>query len=313
MWMALGPLVASLVAGDLSAGGASADSGMPVVRVDKFAETKVSLLPWSRRAGEPRTFEDGSVAFAFLGDRGDVYIYDLVANRLNVLSSTSATTSRWRSTPGPALQAENDQPHDGCVGRDGTIYLLNDRTSTTERFWLYYRRLIKGPWLRAGPFDDERIGRVTLDGVQRQRAQSARIATNEKGEVELFDLDRRRSSAIVIADSDGVRPSAARAVGAPAALSASGRIAESSDPESGRFLGVDAAGSRYFMTTRGELYFLERYDSKGELTASVRYRNRSIAGLMVGKGNLLVDRSGGVYEICATGQGFLVSRWSTGR
>jgi len=67
------------------------------------------------------------------------------------------------------------------------------------------------------------------------------------------------------------------------------------------------------MTTRGELYFLERYDSKGELTASVRYRNRSIAGLMVGKGNLLVDRSGGVYEICATGQGFLVSRWSTGR
>ncbi|MBI5708832.1 MAG: hypothetical protein HZC42_00765 [Candidatus Eisenbacteria bacterium] len=261
----------------------------------------------------------------FLGPDGTVYFIDFAHNNLKALPASGA--GRIRVVPGPPLQAQNDQPTDGTVGEDGTIYLLADRTTHQNRYRVYYRRPSDTTWQEAESLDDSDIGWTEIGGKRVPAGGTTRIGVNSGGQVEVYGLDRRKSPAIVVGDRRGPLRAAARTRLAPGALLRRGLVVRTSGsataigPSSqaprietpGAFLGTDSQDNIYLRAPGREsgVDILQRYDPSGRLLASGTVPARPTQALVEGKGAFQVSASGDVYQFRLTTRGLEVTRWTT--
>ena len=320
-----------LLAQGLLGFGTARSAGQP----KEFHETAVALLPLSSTGpgmivASCDDCGDACTGFAFLDQQGTLYYFDRGRNTLSSLRAAPTGTGAWETVPGPTIAALNDLPHDGCVSPDGTIWLLTDRITLTNRYFVSRRSPGDAEWVRSEPLDDNTIGWTLLGGRPVQSAYSARIDDDLTGRLELYDLDRRSSEAIILADGGDILgpidrfrvPSGARTrrgdVIGTRGTSTLVRRTGPQEPEvelkvPGIFLGTDLAGNFYLrVPVRGTpAMSLQRYGPDGELLASTVVPNRPTVGLLEGKGPFHLQPNGDVMQFRVTPSGLEITRWST--
>ncbi len=260
----------------------------------------------------------------FLGADGTVYFYESRPNNLKMLRAGS---SEVMVIAGPRVTARNAQPIDGAVSPDGTIYLLADRGTTTQRYRIYVRAPSEAGWRAADSLDDPDIGWTELSRKRVTAHGSIRIDISPRGAVEVFDFDRRSSAAIVVGDEGGVRRADARIKLPPGAVGRLNHTIRRSDhttvvagaegtrvfSTSGVFLGTDARDNLYFRAPgpADGVDLLRRYGPEGRLLAEGTVPARPIASLLLGKGTFQLAPEGDIYQFRMTPKGLEVTRWTT--
>jgi len=257
---------------------------------------------------------DACSGFAFVDQAGSIYFFDLPGNALKKITGALSGGASVLSIPGPPRTAENEAPYDGCVGPDGTVYLLADKTTLSDRFLIYARGPAEPAWQLAEPLDDQSIGWADIGGRHSQVSQSARIVREPEGSIAVFDAARDHGEALVVAQAGRLlrKPDRVRLAAKTRVASRHG-LAEGvvSKLPPGRFLGTDASGRSYQVVwTRGDAYVLQCYDGAGRVVASAPLPRRRNAKLMLGKGSMFVAPTGGVVEAGITASGLQLSHWS---
>jgi hypothetical protein len=296
-----------------------------------FTEVPVTTLTFGQDVDQIAVAEcedgdtDACSLLAFLGQGDDVYVLDRPVNTLKRLRFDNASPV-ITAVAGPAPNARDELPHDGCVGPDGTVYLLADGATVEERIIIYARPSKATTWTRAEPLNDGAVGWKTVEGQHIPVYGSARIGVEPDGSVTVFDQDRWKSEAVVVAEAGRLLKTAERRCLARGLTLASGVLAGRSDTSislsslrggdvgtikiRGELLGMDATGNTYMLTyLPDEEYALQRFDSRGRLTASSPFPLRSSIRGIVGN-SLMAAANGGVYKFRVTQLGLVITRWA---
>ncbi len=257
---------------------------------------------------------DACSAFAFLGADGSVFVFDRPGNSLQQFPGLlKGRHEPIRSFSGPPLLPTEGVPYDGCVGSDGTIFLLTDRGTSKDRFVIHARAPRDTSWQTAAPFDDGNIGWMSQHGVRIQVAQAAAIGVDRGDVVTIWDSGRIDGPAIVVASEGGLLPAANRRLLDPD----SRRVASAVKAARarlmvpiGRVIGVDDTG-RLFQVNRPRRGRpeLRCYATNGRLVASTQRPWRPIRRIMIGQGELFVTPDGSVVEFRFVDDALEVTRW----
>lgn len=312
------------------AGGASSCAATSTSAPATFHEVPLGHIPAGQGADRIDVSNRGEccgewIGCAFLDENGNIYFYDVRQNNLKVL--VASQVPRVMVIPGPGVTARNARPTDGVVAADGTIYLLVDCGTTTERYRIHVRAPADTSWRTAEPLDDASIGWTRVAGRRVPARGSVRIGVNPKGQVEVYDFDRRRSAAIIVGDASGVLPPHGRVTLPPGAIGRLGHVVRRERTRTiiasgvgtrtidtpGVFLGTDAKDFIYLVAPvkndGGDL--LQRYSPGGELVAEVTVPIRPVVRLLEGKAPFQVQPNGDIVQFRVTSQGLEATRWTT--
>ena len=264
--------------------------------------------------------------FAFLGPSGSPYIYDPSRNNLKVVDDPSLKGSNIRVVEGPHLIDGETSPHDGAVDASGTIYLVSDQGSLTNRYVMFRHSHRDSTWERSDPFDDPDIGVKVVNGKRLPQWQAIRIATDSRERALVFDSYQSTSSRLIVAESGAFLPKSARTrlepgedlTGGRFLRASNGRLTvrtptgERSVQTRGRFLGLDSTGNAYSLDfTPGVGYSFGRYSPEGVLLATAPRPIRRTIRMLAGKGPYFVTATGDVLMLRVTNEGVLIARWTT--
>ena len=270
--------------------------------------------------------EGCSAGFAFLDDEGVLYLYDYGHENIKVLRGLGTGNLSVGILSGVDVQFRVDQPTDGAVAGDHTIYVLSDRGSTTDRFQLHALRPGAQTWTSGPRFDVPSVGRMAVGRKVVPVLNAARLGQVDSGGVALFASDLRRDGGVLVARRSGPLSPGAFLPRQPGLELPSGvritqegrrtRVQGGSQPSTdfhldGEFLGADGDGNLYQVGLRpGPPFYLEKYSPGGRLVAQMLLPPRPGWKTLAGKGGRLVCRDGTILALVVTQTECVITRWS---
>ena len=282
------------------------------------AETDVGLTNCDDHA------DQCDVGFIFADAIGNLYFYDAAKNNVKVVTSPGTDSQSVTVLPGPKFEFPSQQPYDGSVGEDGSLFLIADTGNLLGRFVLYRLPTDQTSWEQAEAFTDDRIGWVTMQGKRLPAIRSSFLANEPDGCISVFDGNRAKSPAVVVASARGFVPATDRVLlpvglrigrdraarSTTAAVEVKGPTTAINIPDPGRLVGTDANGRLVFFTHKPRHgYWLRMYDGGGQFVGESRMAIRPIRRMLAGKDSYAVLPNGDVAEARVTEAGLEISRW----
>lgn len=262
--------------------------------------------PLEIEAGECTAGEEGCVlGFAFTDLDSLLYSYDFERNDIKAFQLDRKGLIGRAVLPRLPVMSKLEQPCDGAVGRDGTIYLVTDSTQPRDRLHVYALGPGEQTWSGSSAFDlsPNRRPLTQAGGPALATVGGIRLRVSPDGAVTVTDMaSESRPEAIT-------RTATKDVLHGPAHDSSSGysrdgfahtlRAPDGSTVRLpfriARYLGVDERGQHYFLVLDDETSTrLQCFAPTGQLVADGPYPGLHLVRSLLGKGYLFLQGSGRV-------------------